>query len=414
MKKSIYILLCLGLILGLCCGCGDENQPSMNVAVICTVANNNPVFDNNIEELSQLSAAPGSTFSLILADGSPDILYSGSIPDFSDKGYTKAMEQRIYDSIKADIAENIVSAAPDTPEVNMAQALVQGVRELRSGERAGCQNLLVVYGSGISTTAPMDMTAVPISTMDISASAAILKEVLLLDMTDIDVVWYAIGDVSGQQTCLSETERGQMKTFYETLFTLCGASSVEFRDNRPLEGSYDFPQPVSVMETQAQASVLLATVHDASSLDEVAKGNALAAGDVLSFDESALHFAPDSTELTNKAAARETLHSVAEYVAAYPETRLLVCGTTTSAGEEDSCRRFGQKRAATICCLLTEMGVPESQVVSVGCGYSYPAFYTPDRRPDGSLNEEAAVDNRTVKILDASSATAADILSKGW
>ena len=415
MKKSVCILLCLGLLLGLCSGCGcGENQPPMNIALVCTVANNNPVFDGSIEELSQLSAAPGSTFSLILADGSPEVLCIGEIPDLSDRGYTKAMMKRIYQSIETDLAQQITSAAPDAPEVNVAKALTLGVRELRENERTGCQNLLVVFGSGISTAAPMDMTAVPISTMDISASAAALKEVTLLDATDLDVIWYAIGEVSGQQTPLSEVERERLKEFYEAFFTLCGANSVHFEEYHSPDKCYDFPQSVSVMETQEEPSVLLAAVHDAAALDDTAREMALCAGDVLSFDESALHFAPDSTELIDSAAAKAVLRSVADYALAHPECRLLVCGTTTSAGEEESCRQFAQKRAAVICRLLSEMGVAETQTVPVGCGYSYPAFYTPDRCPDGSLNQSAAAGNRTVKILDASSAMAADILGKGW
>ena len=115
--KRKPILLILALILTLCSACGDTSYPTdpVNAAFILGVANNNTRINTAIDEISDLPAAAGSTYSIIVADGTPSEICGGEIPDLSDCGYTKDMLTRVQSSILADIAAKIDAATPDAP-----------------------------------------------------------------------------------------------------------------------------------------------------------------------------------------------------------------------------------------------------------------------------------------------------------
>jgi outer membrane protein OmpA-like peptidoglycan-associated protein len=95
---------------------------------------------------------------------------------------------------------------------------------------------------------------------------------------------------------------------------------------------------------------------------------------------------------------------------AHPTFTLLICGTTTSAGEKDSCLAFSEARANSVRDLLVSSGVDPAQIQTLGCGWSS-SLYVPDRASDGTLDETIAPQNRSVKLVDYDSDTAAQILS---
>lgn len=232
------------------------------MACVVGIANNNPLVDlENIDELACLAALPGSTYAVINAEGTPQELCSGTIPDFSGKGYTKAMVERVEASVWADIQEKIATAAPRSPEVDIAAASALAVRTLRANAAEGREDLLVCYFSGISTSGLVDMTAVPVCELDVEASAKQLAELLNLDMSGIDVLMYCCGDVAGDdQPPLSIQEQEKLKEFYRQLFTNLEADSVRFMDDIPGNGSYCFDQQVAVMRTEETVSGLQASV----------------------------------------------------------------------------------------------------------------------------------------------------------
>lgn len=94
---------------------------------------------------------------------------------------------------------------------------------------------------------------------------------------------------------------------------------------------------------------------------------------------------------------------------AHPDFTLMVCGTTTSAGEKSGCISFSEKRALAICSLLVDKaGIDENRIVTLGCGWSS-CLYIDDRDAAGNLNEKAPL-NRSVKLVDYNSAIAAEIV----
>ena len=228
------------------------------MACVVGIANNNPLLDlEGIDEMADLTTLPGSTYAVINAEGTPREICSGTIPDFSDRGYTKTMMERVEAAVKADIQGRITAAAPLSPEVDVAAATAMAVRSLRSNAAEDRKNLLVYHFSGISTSGLVDMTVVPVCEMDVDVSAERLAECLGLDMAGIDVLMYCCGDVAGEdQPPLSVQEREKLKEFYRRLFTGLGADSVQFMDDIPSSGSYCFDQQVTVMRTEETVSGL--------------------------------------------------------------------------------------------------------------------------------------------------------------
>jgi outer membrane protein OmpA-like peptidoglycan-associated protein len=443
MKKYLAILMVAAMMLGLLASCGTHNAENTedqvttyqdqpyNLALIAAIANNNPVLDTEIRELSQLPNLAGSTYTVIQADATPGEVISETVPSFAEKGYTAAMIERCQTSVGAAITAQISAAVPDSPEVDLAAATSLAIRSLRANAVDGRENLLVYYASMISTAGVINMIDVPVCEMDVDSSVAALVETLDWDLTGIQVIVYCCGDVSGDQQSLSDRERSTLKTFYETLFLAKGAASVTFMDDLQLEETYCFDQQVSVMRTEGVTSGLQATLisyedlvtqtepqaetTEASEAAEPATveeqlETVFAEGDILSFDEASISFLPDSTELADPEAATAALAYVIDYMQAHPAFTLLICGTTTSAGEKDSCLAFSEARANSVRDLLVNSGVDPEQIQTVGCGWSS-SLYVPDRAADGSLDATIAPQNRTVKLVDQNSDTAAQILS---
>lgn len=261
--------------------------------------------------------------------------------------------------------------------------------------------------SGISTTGMINMINTSISNVDIETSLEKMRENISWDMSGTDIVWYCCGDVSGQdQGELSDNEKTKLKQFYEELFKGMGAKSVTFKENIPLDESYHFDQPVSAMQTENMISLLQERIVESESLEsDSSVAEVFAEGDVISFSDESIAFKPDSTELADEASAKLALTYVIDYMNDNPDFNVLIAGTTTSAGEADSCKDFSERRGETVKNLLMKEGINEERIHVIGLGYSS-EFYISDRNEDGTLDESVAPSNRTVKLIDMSSSIA--------
>lgn len=167
------------------------------------------------------------------------------------------------------------------------------------------------------------------------------------------------------------------------------------------------------METEERTDGLTAKVVPIEEVEESEKEEVIekvfADGDILTFDDKSIAFLPDSTELAAPDVAMEALGYVITYMENHPDFTLMVCGTTTSAGEKPGCIAFSEKRALAIRSLLVDKaGIDENRIVTVGCGWSS-CLYIDDRDAAGNLNEKAPL-NRSVKLVDYNSAIAAEIV----
>lgn len=424
MKKFLSILLVLALALSLSACNRTGNSPKnddstaqptvlstpaedtpLNAAYLLGITNGNTKVNTNIKELAMLPAMETSTYSFILADGTPSAFADGTIPSFEGKGYSSVMMERVHASMAADLSDQIASAEPDSPEVDLAASISTAVRSIRAGEDGQRQNYLVLYHNGISTAGLIDFTDVPISELDIPATVKNIAA-SLPDMEGIHILWYCCGDVFDQQSKLSDNEIGLLQTFYSQLFEALNADSVDFMPDLPLDEGYCFDQPVSTIKTETVGPGMCAKLINATDADSAeAVTDIFKGGDVLDFGEDTIAFLPDSTELADPEAAGEALSHVIQHMNSVLDFRLLVAGTTTSVGS----RAFSQKRAEAIAEVLVKAGIDPNRIMVLGCGCDS-LFYIPDKNPDGTLNQNAPK-NRSVKLMDYDSDIAAAVLA---
>lgn len=422
--RMIILTAVSGLLLAGCTSpgryTGGGNEPvsttePYNVAFVVAIANNNPIVDvNRVDEYTSLTDCPGATYSFVEADSTPHVILDGTILDYTSKGYSKPMIERISSSVRMDLEQQLADAQPDAPGVDLVKGIELASRTLHSSEKRGRRNILVIYASGINDTGLLNMVECPLCDLDVKESVSDLSDHLELNLEKIDIVWYCAGDVAGDQGELNSVEREKLTTLYEGLFSASHAQSVVFREDLPPAGHYSFSQHVAVMRTEGEHSVLNPVIHystDLSGINDTSQ--AFFQGDMISFDEKQLAFRPDSVELKDPETALQTLDYVLAYMSEQKDFDLLILGTTSSYGDnEEESRIFSEKRAASIMKLLAANGVDQNHLFCLGCGYSVSELFTPDRNEDGSLNEALASQNRRVYLLDRNSDTAKQILQQ--
>lgn len=376
--KNITVALLGVLLLTMLSGCGgSETEPInvANVAFVLGIATDETKVNNGIRELEALPTLSGSTYAFISAEGQPTTIgQPGEIPDFSQKGYTKDMMNRVYAGIKADLTQRLETYQPSTAEIDMAAATELAVRNLNAHAIEGRRNVLVYYCSGRSTTGLINMTETGLDDLDIEASVAAIAKQMDADMSKIDeVIWYCLGDYCGaKQPALSSEEKVTMKNFYEELFHALGASTVTFRDDLPSTEAYSFSDtPVSAIPVKDTVS-----------------GLSIAEPIVLS--ESKLEFLADSAEFKDTDAAEAALQPVADMLLKDHDLRVLLY--STCAGDIDY-PQLSSKRSETVKNCLMAKGVKESQVVVINVKVANDPYYKLGlgKGPEASINRKTVI-----------------------
>lgn len=349
----------------------------------------------------------------------------GSVTLVCDDGdpYTTVVDLPVQESnlsenkkkqIANDQTKQILSAASQmqarTDEVNTLKAIQLGARSLESATPSSSDvelvRQMVVLDSCLATTGALSFTEHNLNSIDVDDIIVQLKDMDELPaLNDVSVTVYTCGDTAGsKQKSLTEANRHTLQNVWASILE-AGNADVNMKDDLPLTSIYDeesMPKvtPISVVQDAVD-------IHDTEDVDE-----AFADGGVISFDETSIAFNPGTAELADKDAAKKALTYVVEYMGNHPDFKLLVCGTTACWGGKDYCLNLSNDRAATVCQLLTkDFGIDNSRVQAVGVGYSFDEFYTYDQTPDGNLDDEIAPTNRSVKLVDLNSDTAARILS---
>ena len=377
--KNITVVLLGVLLLTMLSGCGgSETEPINNVAFVLGIADDETKVNDGISELEALPTLAGSTYAFISAEGQPTTIgQPGEIPDFSQKGYTKDMMNRVYSGIKADLTQRLETYQPSTAEIDMAAATELAVRNLNAHAVEGRRNVLVYYCSGRSTTGLINMTETGLDDLDIEASVAAIAKQMDADMSKIDeVIWYCLGDCGEKQPALSSEEKVTMKNFYNELFQALGAPVVTFRDDLPSTEAYSFSDtPVSAIPVKDTVSGLSA--------------------EPIVLSESKLEFLADSAEFKDTDAAEAALQPVADVLLKDHDLRVLVY--STCAGDIDY-PELSSKRSETVKNCLMANGVKESQVVVINVKIANDPYY----KLGLGTGPEASVNRKTV-IVDLSS-----------
>ena len=383
-KKTLAILMALLLALSFT-GCNDpaEQSEPVNIAFVVGIADGESKFNNSIGEFAALSGLPGSDYAFICVEGEPaTIIGPGTIPDLSDRGYTRTMMQRVYTSIGADLYECLEAYEPASGEIDMAAATEMAVRSLNARSTGDRQDILVYYCSGRSTTGMINLQETPIYQMDAAASAANAAQMMDADMSGIEeVIWYCCADMGPDEPRLSSAERVKLKSFYEQLFTALGAKKVTFKDDLPLGEGYSFPDaPVSGIAVASVGSVL-----DAENIEQ-------AMAEPIVIPETQVRFKPDEAEFLDPAAAADAIRPVADYMVRHPDVEILLYGTCAGDRDTENSLRLGRQRADAIKAELIAGGVEAHRITTVTVGVADDPLY----RFGLGVGDEASVNRKCV------------------
>lgn len=381
--------------------CGNNsNEPAFNLSLLVVGANNNmPVNTKQIAELRSLSAAPNSDYALLECDGNPRFIKRGTIKDLSSMNLLgSALEEekaKIRAGIRKEITEN---AVPFSPEVDLWTGLRMSVDFLREKEQQGRENVLVIYGSGLSTTNVLNFVSTSFESFTKQKEDAIKKltDANQLDLTGIKVICYGFGETSGDQAPLTYDQKRELKSFYKDLFAALGAKAedVIFNDYVPDE-------TLEVPRFNYSVSEVDVSVSDPDSV----------------FDEFIIEetsFISNTWDLKSPSETKTLLKDkVINVLDKNPGINITIIGTTSSFGDDPKQNKeFSQGRAEKIKNLLLELGLDEDRIQEcIGVGHSCEALYTYDKNPDGTLNEALADQNRRVIIFSGNSKKLAEVLA---
>lgn len=416
-KKLLVVAITVMLILPLV-GCpapegeGANNEP-INIAFVFGIADGETKLNDGIEELAMLPAMPGTDYAFISVESTPSLIVEPrTILDYSDRGYTDVMMERLRAGVRADLNQRLSTYEPASSQIDIAAAVDLAVRTLNAHAKEGRKNILVLYCSGKSTCGIINMAETPIYRLDIDVSAPAVAEKMSLDMSNIDeVIWYTCGTCGGvNQEVLSPDERALMEAFYDRLFRRLGAKNVTFKYDPPKAEYYSFADcPVSHMDVEGTSSSLVELTAFYDVVEETVGTEEV----ILRLDDTKVAFRPDEDIFVDEATAREALKPFAQFLCNNPDQRVLLAGSTATGSSRDRCMALSKLRSDRIRTLLISEGVDPAQIDSVGLGQEQTSLRAEDLAEDGSLIEHEAIKNRCVYIILLPSSTADELLKVG-
>ena len=218
---------------------------------------------------------------------------------------------------------------------------------------------------------------------------------LLPDMSCVSkVVIYGAGVTAGDQTTPNTAQTNDLKDLWSQVLLTCGVGEVQYvtapLSGKETEGAY----PVSVVELP-QVTVDV-EIPQTSMPEPAAEPEPVA---VVSFDDTAVPFVPDTAELADPDAARQAVAELASTMANYPTSTVTLVGSTAGCPwREDHGVSLGIERAQAVAKMLTDAGVGAERITVIGLGDQSNDLvkHVPDILADGTQDKDAAQHNRRV------------------
>ena len=364
------IALILGGILGLSVvGCTSEDTSidladtgeviSCNNAAFVYAKRANSSQDMSVAEeyLDAIAKNEGHFFGVV-ADGDP-WAFDVQLASDESNGRRKA---KAIEGLKA---EKILGGDWNarTEEVDLFAAICEADRRLSSFSAEGNRNVLVIIDSGISTAGLINFTEE--STREALLEPEVLISTLresgdLVKFENIDeVIWFGLGETSGEQASPNQGTTKAMEYFYRALFEAAG-----------VEGGITFRPGSGAAPTEGVPSVSAVDMPRIAYDSE--NDRPMRLGDNVEFDElksdGAIKFDYDSDALADESAASEALKDHINQLIDFPTLKVVVNGYTDTAGDASYNLDLSQRRANTVKALMVDAGVPESQITAVGMG----------------------------------------------
>ena len=383
MKKATTLILAAILLLGTLTGCSAEDTPMTHIAVVGADHANSmelPLTGESTTRLVDQMCRTGGQLTLITTEGQPKVVDTVKT-DKPDSSLTTNRQDKIVEANTRKILSWMErKAIATTPELDVLSAVQKGARALAGQEGS---RYMILCSTLLSTVDPLDFRN-NLLDADPAEIADKLEEMgEIPDLKGVEVIVIGAGDVHNQT--LTAKDRQKLLAIWQLILQRAGAESITFSSELPADAVAELPY-ISLVNTDPAAYL---------------------SGPV-TLDSQAVSFLPDQAVFLDPAAAKAALEPIAQLLLEHPELRILMVGCTASGSEYT--KVLSQQRADACAALLTDgYGVSASQIVTLGLGSENP-WHVDDLNPDGSFNENAALNRKTV-VMDYNSPEAQQIVA---
>lgn len=368
-----------------------ENQQNDVCFVIGNTRNVKQIDSNILEDEILQAMEKESKYSIIVIDGNPnEISVSGKLEN-SNRLFTK--KDNNQETLNNRMKE-ITSCVPNDEEIDILAALDYASKSI--DEKADNKKI-VIYSSGISTAGELNFAKNPdLIYDDPNKIIEYLKNRHALpDLSNIEIVWYGINHVEGEQVELSTFELYKLKCIWSQILKECG---VKFENISEIFNE----KPSQQLSNEADKSDFPKV--------SVVKFNEI----VFSIEE--FEFEIDTAILKNRKGAVDILRPIAQDIinAGFPQ--FYIVGSTASdyGYSKAKCLELSLERAQAIKDILCDLGVPENCLKIYGLGREYidgdNRWRINDLNSNDKLNHVLAQKNRKVMLIPSDSVSGKDFI----
>lgn len=354
---------------------GECDIPDGAVAFVVGQRSNSPAMASSPALEAAIAAAVihEKAVAIVEVDGDPDNVQQADLT--SEAGNSVAREDEIR-ALQADVDSALAAVRADDPEADLLSALDVAARVVAS---EGGSGTIVVMDSGISTAGVVDHREEGLLLASGADVAGYVQESSSLpDLSGVTVAFIGLGDTAEPQPDLPAAVRARLIDQWTEVANAAGASCV-FTDPSPMTANaLDQLPPVTPVGAPEPEVPVVAPETD------------------LRLGEDAVAFRSNSDEFIDETQVREYLKPLASQLAD-SGNRVLLTGTTATAGDEAGREEVSSLRAIAVKRVLVEMGVPAENIETVGVGTNHPE-HVPDVDNDGTLLPGPAAKNRAVFV----------------
>ena len=391
-KTFIFVIIAVFSAAALT-GCkAASNNPEVALAVVVgnhANAPDIPLNSQSIRDAIYNSCYTYGSVSFVIDDGDPQVYYQTNIPEPAVSGLTESKKESIANGYTEQLLQELSAAAPAVEEVDTLKAISLAAKALK-GAPESADKTLVIMDSGLSTCGYIDFTKGMLDADPKTITAALADAKAIPDLAGTSVVWMFDGQTASPQTELSEKQKKQLQDIWETVLKQAGAKDVSFASDIATDVTDRGCPAVSVIDAGDRGIDVQASEAPAD-----------APINTIVLDNTMVQFIGNKAEFADPDQAKSNISGYAQMLLEHPDNKVYLVGTTAS-GNREFCDKLSAERAAAVMNVLSDCGVPESQMTPMGLGYDDP-WHIPDLDEKGNQIEEYAAQNRKVLIIDVSS-----------
>ena len=387
-RRRLLVLATAAVLAAGLAGCGDPSNgeaPSsqaLGISIVVGARSNSaaPVWED-ISRLIPTTLPAGSRITVVAVDGSPDGdgLYQHDIPAYDYSGDAVDAAEQVRVQVKTTIT-TARAAASEADTLGAINAAARSIADI-PGPRQ-----LIIDDSMLSTCGDLRFTEGQLTMAAEDVAESLKNNRAVEALTGYDLTIIGQGATAPPQDPLNTTDRLRLRAIWEAPLKAAGAQSIAYVDTvlaRPPAADLPPVTPVALIPPsplQPQPPTLPTPEACAVTLTD----------DQVSFQ-------PDTADYLDPARAEAAITAAAAAISACPG-HITLTGTTSSAGTAAGRTDTSTARATTVRTTLARLlMIDPSTITVVGNGTDNP-WHIEDRNPDGSLNLELAVRNRTVHI----------------